>query len=356
MLKPDIAALPEEALRRVVEGLCLPAYRAGQVFAWLHRAKARSFDEMTNLPATLRAKLAEGWDIAFGRTAKVQRAADGTAKLLVALRDESCVETVLMQYKHGPSVCVSSQVGCRMGCRFCASSVGAGAGLVRGLTAGEMASQLYLAQEEAGQRVKHLVLMGIGEPLDNYDSVIDFLNIVTSEAGQGLSWRNVSLSTCGLVPGIRRLAGEKLGLTLSVSLHAADDETRARLMPVARSWPLAELMAACRDYQKATGRRVSYEYALFAGVNDGEADAARLAALLGGQGAHLNLISANPVAGSGFSPSPRLAHFAESLNRAGVKTTVRRRLGAGIDAACGQLRMRAAAGASTHSTAREDRE
>lgn len=346
--KPHIDALTAEALAAALAGMGQPAYRAKQLFGWLHKAQVESFDAMTNLPAALREQLAQGWALGRGKLAQAQHSGDGTAKLLVELADGNCVETVLMRYQSHNSVCISCQVGCRMGCTFCASSVRAAGfqpGLVRSLTAGEMAGQVYLAQALAGQRVDHVVLMGIGEPLDNYDTVMDFISIITSGAGQNLSGRNLSLSTCGVVPGIRQLAKRDLPLTLSVSLHAADDATRSRLMPVNRKWPLAELMDACKAYRAATGRRISYEYTLFDGVNDGPENAARLAGLLAGQDAHVNLIGANPVQGSALRPaSPKaVKDFAGQLAGRGVNATVRRRLGVDIDAACGQLRQKSSA-------------
>lgn len=320
-----------------------PAYRARQVFTWLHAKGAKSFDEMTNLPASLRARLAEGWTVDVPEVARKQVAKDGTVKYLLRLPDGNHIEAVLMHYHHGNTLCVSSQVGCRMGCGFCASTQG---GLVRNLTAGEMAAEVYTALRDSGEAISHIVLMGIGEPLDNFDNVMDFISIITHPDGQDMSIRNISLSTCGLVPGIQKLAERRLGLTLSVSLHAADDETRGAMMPVNRAYPLDELLPACRAYQKKTGRRISYEYAMVRGVNDTPDHARRLAQKLGGTGAHINLIPVNPVDGSpyGASDKENIDAFCQLLQQLGLNATVRRRLGTDIDAACGQLRQKAAKG------------
>ncbi|MGD9559395.1 MAG: 23S rRNA (adenine(2503)-C(2))-methyltransferase RlmN [Oscillospiraceae bacterium] len=337
--KKSLGSLPLAALEAELAALGQPAYRAAQLFGWLHQKQATAFADMTNLPAALRARLEADYTIDVPTVVRHQRSADGTEKLLLQLNDGHCIEAVLMHYHHGTTLCVSSQVGCRMGCRFCAS---AAAGLVRNLSAGEMAAQLYVAQRLCTQRIHHVVLMGMGEPLDNFDAVVDFIAIVTHAAGADLSVRNISLSTCGLVPAIRRLAKLRLGLTLSVSLHAATNAQRSALMPVNDAYPLQVLMAACKDYRRATGRRVSFEYTLARGQNDAEADALALQALLAGQDAHVNLIPTNPVRGTSFLPSDAAAveAFAALLRQKGVNATVRRRLGADIDAACGQLRLR----------------
>jgi len=340
-VKEDIVSLPLQQLQQALADLGQPPYRAKQLFGWLHARRAQSFDDMNNLPAALRAKLAASWRMEQPDVVRRLQSADGTEKLLLRLHDGHTIETVVMRYHHGVSLCVSSQVGCRMGCTFCASGHAA---FVRSLSAGEMAAQLYTAEALAGERIDHLVLMGIGEPLDNFDNVMDFIAIVTDEAGADLSMRNISLSTCGLVPMIEKLAERKLGLTLSVSLHAANDATRSRLMPVNKAYPLARLMAACRAYREKTGRRVSYEYALVAGQNDADTDADALADLLRGTDGHVNLIPVNPVLGlpATASDAGRTAAFAARLKARGVNATVRRRLGADIDAACGQLRLQEA--------------
>ncbi len=346
-LKADIASLTLSELQQQLKQMGQPAYRALQLFKWIHAHGAESFEHMSNLPQALRSELAAQYTLNRPFITATQLSKDGTAKHLMQLKDANCIEAVWMEYNHGASVCVSSQVGCRMGCAFCASTVGGEAitpGLVRNLTAAEMAGQLYAAQAFSARKANHLVLMGIGEPLDNFDNVMDFISIITDKEGQNLSGRGISLSTCGIVPAINRLAEKNLQLTLSVSLHAANDQTRNRIMPVGRSWPLNELMAACTNYQKTTNRRISYEYALFRDVNDGEQDAQQLAQLLKSSKGHLNIIEANPVQGSGLVPTgaKQVQAFAARLNKLGCSTTVRRKLGADIQAACGQLRAQAA--------------
>lgn len=313
-----------------------PAYRAAQVFQWLHKG-VTAFDEMTNLPAALRKKLAAVGELTVPEVARRQTARDGTTKLLWKLRDGQCVESVLMCYKHGNSLCLSTQAGCRQGCLFCASAVG---GLIRNLTAAEMLAQVIFTARETGQKVTHVVLMGIGEPLDNFDEVVRFLQLLRHPQGLNLSLRHVSLSTCGLVPAIERLAGLNLPVTLSVSLHAPDDETRTKLMPVNRDVGVERLMAVCRSYFKTTGRRVSYEYILLGGINDTPDKAHMLGKMLRGQPAHVNLIAYNPAGRSGLragTPDNRRV-FQEIVSSYGVSVTLRRSLGQDIDAACGQLR------------------
>lgn len=335
----DLLSLPLPRLTRwVTEELGEPKYRAGQIYEWLHKKQVRTFEEMTNLPAALRKKLGETAVLSRPETRlRLSSALDGTQKFLFAFPDGNCVETVWMEYRHGPSLCISTQVGCRMGCKFCASTLG---GRVRDLTAGEMLGEVYDAQREMGRPVSSLVLMGIGEPLDNLENVLDFLTILSSPEGQNLSLRHVSLSTCGLVPGIRALLEKKLGLTLSVSLHAADDVVRSGIMPVNQKYPIGELMAVCKEYFNLTGRRISYEYALIDGVNDTVEEAKKLAALLRGQNCHVNLIPVNPVAERDTRRSSREAvkKFVAELGKRGINATVRRELGTDISAACGQLR------------------
>ena len=335
----SITSLTFQQMADAVKEMGQPAFRAKQLFGWLHRDGCRDYAQMSNLPAAMRQHLAQEWTMDCPEVVCRQASADGTVKLLLAFADGSQVETVLMRYQHGYSVCVSSQVGCRMGCAFCASTKG---GLVRKLTAGEMVAQLAVAGREAGARVGHVVLMGIGEPLDNFDNVMDFISIITHKDGQDIAGRSISLSTCGLVPQIYQLAKQNLSLTLSVSLHATTDTQRNQLMPVNKKWPLEQLMAACKDYRAATGRRISFEYAMLRGVNDSDEDCRRLAQLLARTDSHVNLIPANSVDETEFSSSSaaRIEAFRASLERAGVPATVRRRLGADIDAACGQLRMR----------------
>ena len=336
----NIASLLPQELKDLLAQMGEPAFRAEQIFSWIHQKTVSSYDEMSNLPAALRTKLAEGEPFALPVPTQKQVSADGTVKYLLTLPDGNSVEAVLMSYNYGDSLCISSQIGCRMGCRFCASTMG---GLVRNLTADEMAGEVYAVQKDSGRKVSHIVLMGIGEPLDNLDEVLRFLQIINHPKGQCLSMRNISVSTCGLVPAILSLAEKRLGITLSVSLHAPDDETRSSMMPVNNRYPVAQLIDACREYQKRTGRRISYEYAMVRGVNDTPQMAEKLAFLLKGMGAHINLIPINPVDGSPYGASDRQAvlAFQKMLQDFGMNATVRRRLGVDISAACGQLRRQA---------------
>ena len=327
--------LPE--LSAVLKELNQPAFRAKQVFTWLHKG-VRAYDEMSNLPQALRAQLAEKYPICAPEVVRKQESQkDGTIKYLWKLSDGNCVETVLMRYHYGNTVCISTEVGCRMGCAFCASTLG---GLVRRLEPFEMLDQVLFTQVDSGLPVSHIVLMGIGEPLDNFDNVMRFLELVNSPDGMNISMRHISLSTCGLVPKIRELAEKKLQLTLSVSLHAPSDEVRNTIMPVNRAYPSEELLQACRDYYRITGRRISFEYAMIDGVNDREEDARLLLKRLKGLPAHMNLIPLNHVEESPLKPSSRkaVARFQEILEAGGVPATVRRTLGGDIDASCGQLR------------------
>ena len=314
-----------------------PGFRAKQVYTWLHKG-VRTYDDMTNLPQNLRAQLAEQYPICPPEVVRRQESAkDGTIKYLWRLSDGNCVETVLMRYHYGNTVCISTEVGCRMGCAFCASTLG---GLVRRLEPFEMLDQVLFTQVDSGLPVSHIVLMGIGEPLDNFDNVMKFLELVNSPEGMNISMRHISLSTCGLVPKIDELAKRKLQLTLSVSLHAPNDEIRDRIMPVNRAYPTEELLEACRRYYQATSRRISFEYAMIDGVNDREADAKELLRRLKGLPAHFNLIPLNHVEESPLKPSTRkaVAAFQKTLENGGVTATVRRTLGGDIDASCGQLR------------------
>ncbi len=327
--------LPE--LTEAMKSLGEPAFRAKQVYTWLHRG-ARSFDEMTNLSKALREKLAERYAVTVPIVARKQVSKkDGTIKYLWELSDGNCVETVLMRYHHGNTVCISSQVGCRMGCRFCASTIG---GKIRDLTAAEMLDEVLFTQLDSGLPISNIVLMGIGEPLDNFDTVLRFLTLVNSEEGMNIGMRHISLSTCGVVPQIDKLAEYRLQLTLSVSLHAPDDETRREIMPIDRKYDVAELLAACRRYYQATGRRISFEYAMIRGVNDSPEQANLLCERIAGMGAHVNLIPLNNVEESPLKPSSRetIAAFQAILEKRGVTATVRRSLGGDIDASCGQLR------------------
>ena len=314
-----------------------PAFRARQIYTWLHRG-VRSFDEMTDLPKALREKLAENWLLTVPEPVRRQESKlDGTVKYLWRLHDGNCVETVLMKYHHGNTVCISSEVGCPMGCAFCASTIG---GLVRKLSPGEMLDEVLFTELDSGQPVSNIVLMGIGEPLDNYDNVCRFLELVNSGEGMNVGMRHISLSTCGIVPRILELAESRLQLTLSVSLHAPDDETRSRIMPVNRRWPVDELLAACREYYAKTSRRISFEYAMIRDVNDSPETARLLLKKLKGLPAHVNLIPLNNVEESPLKPSSRetVLRFQKLLEDNGVACTIRRTLGGDIDASCGQLR------------------
>lgn len=314
-----------------------PAFRAGQVYSWMHRG-ARSFEEMTNLSKALRLRLAERYELtAPTAVRKLVSKKDGTIKYLWRLSDGNCVESVLMQYHHGNTVCISSEVGCAMGCAFCASTRG---GLVRRLTPSEMLDQVLFTQLDSGFPVSNIVLMGIGEPLDNYDTVLRFLELVNSPEGMNIGMRHISLSTCGLVERIDRLAEENLQLTLSVSLHAPTDEIRSTIMPVNRRYNVQTLLAACKRYFEKTGRRISFEYAMIRGVNDTPEMAKLLASRLRGIAAHVNLIPLNDIPESPLKPSyPEVVQtFQKILEQHGIPATVRRTLGSDINASCGQLR------------------
>lgn len=327
--------LPE--MGEVLKGWRQPAFRAKQVFTWLHKGVG-SYQEMTNLPQSLRQQLEETYPLYRPQVVRKQQSQkDGTIKYLWRLSDGNCVETVLMRYHYGNTVCISTEVGCAMGCAFCASTLG---GLVRRLEPHEMLDQVLFTQIDSGLPVSHIVLMGIGEPLDNFDNVLRFLELVNSPDGMNISMRHISLSTCGLVPKIDKLAEHKLQLTLSVSLHAPTNEIRNTIMPVNKAYPVEALLAACRRYYEATGRRISFEYAMIQGVNDTEAAAKQLLLDLKGLPAHVNLIPLNHVEESPLKPSTRQAvqRFQQILEDGGVPATVRRTLGGDIDASCGQLR------------------
>lgn len=336
-MKQDIKSLSRQELKDALKAMGQPAFREKQVFTWLHRGVA-SFEEMTNLPKALRQELDENFCITVPEAVRRQVSRmDGTRKYLWKLRDGNCVESVLMQYHHGNTICISSEVGCAMGCAFCASTLG---GLVRRLEPSEMLDQVIFTQLDSGLPISNIVLMGIGEPLDNYDTVLKFLRLVNDPDGLNIGMRHISLSTCGLVPKIDRLAEEDLQITLSVSLHAPDNETRSGIMPVNRAYPVEELIDACRRYFDKTGRRISFEYAMIRGVNDTPEAAELLLRRLKGMMAHVNLIPLNNVEESPLKPSTpaAVAMFQRILNEGGVTATVRRTLGSDIDASCGQLR------------------
>ncbi len=334
----DLKSMTPEELGELFRSLGQPAFRSKQVFTWLHRG-VTSFDEMTNLPKDLRRALSETCFISCPTVERKQVSReDGTVKYLWKLMDGNCVETVLMRYRHGNTVCVSSQVGCRMGCAFCASTLG---GKVRDLTPAEILDQVLFTQLDSGETVSNIVMMGIGEPLDNFDNVLRFLELVNHPDGLNIGMRHISLSTCGLIEKIDKLAEYRLQLTLSVSLHAPDDPTRSSIMPVNKSVGVDKLMETCRRYFEKTGRRISFEYAMIDSVNDSDAQADRLADYLEGTGSHINLIPLNHVEESPLRPSRRVRQFQKRLEDRGLTVTVRRKLGGDIDASCGQLRRKA---------------
>lgn len=340
--KTDLYSLTSDELREFVASLGEPAFRAKQIAAWLPLGTPIS--EMSNLSKALREKLAEKTLDTLPRVEKkLVSKIDGTVKYLFSLHDGACIESVFMRYKHGNTLCISSQVGCRMGCRFCASTIG---GKVRDLLPSELLGQVIAAQRDTGERVSNIVMMGIGEPLDNFDNVIKFLRLVNSEDGLNIGYRHISLSTCGVVPRIRELAEIELPITLSISLHAATDEKRSAIMPVNNKWSISQLLDACSYYYTRTGRRISFEYTLISGKNDSKADARELAELLNGvfrkisAPIHVNLIRVNEVSETGFrqGTTESANEFARTLESCGITATVRRRLGSDVNAACGQLR------------------
>lgn len=331
----NFKSLTREERKEALKVLGQPAFREKQIFEWICRG-AESFDEMTNLSKELRAKLSASYSFESLAPALVQSSADGTKKFLLSLTDGNFVEAVFMKYEYGNSLCISTQVGCNMGCRFCASTIG---GKTRDLKAWEMLDEFIVCQKNAGE-INHLVLMGIGEPFDNYDNLSEFLNTLHDPAGIGLSWRNITVSSCGLVPMIERFSEDFPQVNLAISLHASSQAEREEIMPVAKRWNINELLDACRKYTEKTGRRISFEYTLIKDKNDTAAHAERLAKLLSGMLCHVNLIPLNPVTETGLDGSSRQAAyaFAAQLESLGIQTTVRRSLGQDIDAACGQLR------------------
>ena len=354
-MKKDILSLLPGEIEEELAALGEPKFRAEQVFSWLHRG-VRDFDEMTNLPKSLREKLRERFALYRPKVLKKQVSQlDGTIKYLWELRDGNAVETVVMQYKHGNTVCVSSQVGCRQGCAFCASTIG---GLVRNLEPSEILDEVLFSQLDSGREISNIVLMGIGEPLDNYDNVMRFLGLVNHPKGLNIGMRHISLSTCGLIERFEDLAERDLQLTLSVSLHAPDDETRSKIMPANRGRGVEALMDACRRYYDKTGRRISFEYAMIDGVNDTEKHARLLAKEAKSVAAHVNLIPLNHVEERQFKPSTagHMKAFIRILEESGVNVTVRRRLGSDVDASCGQLRRKMQKGSAgpAEETAREE--
>ena len=332
-----LKSMTQQEIGAVLKELGQPAFRAKQVFSWLHKG-VTSYEQMSNLPKALRDVLAEKYPLNAPKVVRKQESKkDGTIKYLWQLSDGNCVETVLMRYHYGNTVCISTEVGCRMGCAFCASTIG---GLVRKLEPYEILDQVLFTQVDSGQPISHIVLMGIGEPLDNFDNVMRFLELVNHPDGMNISMRHISLSTCGLVPMIDKLAEKKLQISLAISLHGPNDETRNKIMPVNKAYPIDELLAACHRYYAATSRRIHFEYAMIDGLNDRECDAKELLRRLKGLQAHVNMIPLNHVEESPLKPSSRQAvqRFQKILEDGGIPATVRRTLGGDIDASCGQLR------------------
>ncbi len=338
MEKKDIASYSFEELQEEMLAIGEKGFRSRQIYSWIHEKLVDDFEEMTNLPKTLRQKLEVAYEIRRVEMEKRQISKiDGTNKFLFCLKDGNMVESVLMKYKHGNSVCISSQVGCRMGCRFCASTLD---GLERNLTPSEMLRQVYQIQKITGERVSNIVIMGTGEPLDNYDNFLKFIHMVSDEHGLNISQRNITASTCGIVPNIRRLAEEKLQITLALSLHGSNQEKRRSLMPVANKYELHEVLEACDYYFEKTGRRITFEYSLVHGVNDTPEDAKELMGILKDRNCHLNLIPVNPIKERNYEkPDKKSAeNFKNKLEKNGINVTIRREMGSDIDGACGQLR------------------
>lgn len=336
-MKKDILSYNLEELCAEMEHIGEKKFRGKQIYEWLHIKRIHEFAEMSNLSSSLRTKLDENYCVnGIKVVRKLESALDNTVKYLYELSDGNHIESVLMEYKHGNSLCISTQVGCKMGCNFCASTI---AGFKRHLTVSEMLLQVYEAERNSGRHVDSIVLMGIGEPLDNFDNVVKFLQMISCETGKNLSLRHVSLSTCGLVDRIYDLAEYRFGLTLSISLHAVTDEKRSEIMPINKKYRISELMKACRDYIEKTGRRISFEYAVIHGVNDTQADADGLIKLLRGMNCHVNLIPVNEIKERNYRSDKNTLHtFLAALEKGGLNATIRRTLGADIDAACGQLR------------------
>ena len=336
--KEDLRSLTNDRLEECMVRLGEKKFRAAQVFDWLHAKKTGSIQAMSNISKDLRDKLSDTYDIYTVRPVKVLRSElDGTRKYLNELGDGNMIESVLLKYGYGYSLCISSQVGCRMGCRFCASTID---GLVRDLTAGEMAGQIYAAEADIGERIGHVVIMGSGEPLDNYDNLVDFIDIITDGRGANLGGRNITVSTCGIAPKIRELADRKYAITLALSLHATTDEKRRRIMPVANRYGLDEVLDACRYYFDTTGRRITLEYSLISGENDSDEDMNGLSRIAPGLCSHVNLIPVNPIKEREYAATSRKKALAlkNKLEKNHINVTIRREMGRDIDGACGQLR------------------
>jgi len=335
--KTDIKSLDWNELQDFTKEAGQKAFRSKQLYQWMHKQLVRSFDEMTNLSKDFREELKSHCILRSAKTVKRQISGDGTGKFLMELSDGNYIESVLMKYKHGNSVCISTQAGCRMGCRFCASTVG---GLIRSLQPSELLDQIYEIQRITGERVSNVILMGIGEPLDNYENVMKFIRMLSDEHGLNISQRNITLSTCGLVNQMERLAEEALTITLAVSLHAPNDTIRKEMMPVANKYSIQEIIESCRNYIRKTNRRVTFEYSMVDGKNDSPKEAKELSSLLKGMNCHVNLIPLNPVEGRLGQRSKRnhIEEFKKILEKNHINVTIRREMGRDIDAACGQLR------------------
>lgn len=333
----DIKSMYLDELTDYVKETGLPAFRAKQLFSWMHEKFVGDADSMTNLPKEMREKIKEDGFVVLKEEIRQVSKKDGTIKFLFRLCDGQMIETVFMRYSYGNSICISSQAGCRMGCRFCASTIG---GLVRNLSASEMLEQVYAAMRITGERISNIVIMGTGEPLDNYDNVIRFIRLITDEKGYNISMRNITMSTCGIVPRIYDLAEEKLAITLAISLHAPNDEKRRSLMPIAEKYSIAEILEACKSYFEITGRRISFEYSLVKGQNDSKEDAQELSKLLRGLNSHVNLIPVNTIEERDFEKGDdnSIQNFKLVLEKNSINVTIRRSVGSDIDAACGQLR------------------
>jgi 23S rRNA (adenine2503-C2)-methyltransferase len=338
--KIDIKSLSLSELEESIKELGEPKFRAKQLYEWMHVKKARSYDEMTNISKSLKEKCIEHYDYTALQVVDVQKSKiDDTQKFLFGLSDGNVIESVFMKYKFGNSVCISSQVGCRMGCRFCASTID---GVVRNLEPSEMLDQIYAISRETGEKISRVVVMGSGEPLDNYDNLLKFIKLLTDENGMNMGQRNLTVSTCGIVPNIYRLADEELSINLALSLHASNNEKRKKLMPIAEKYSIDEVLDACRAYFDKTGRQLTFEYSLVSGVNDTDEDAAELSKLLEGINAVVNLIPVNPIKERDFKPTDRSGAlaFKNKLEKSRINVTIRREMGRDIDGACGQLRRR----------------
>ena len=333
----DIKSMTKDELKNLMIELGEKPFRAKQIYSWLHEHLVTSYDEMGNIPGKLKEKLKDYPIAALEMVDEQVSAIDGTRKYLFRLSDGNVIESVLMRYKHGNSVCISSQVGCKMGCRFCASTIG---GWTRNLLPSEMLDQIYRIQSITGERVSNVVVMGTGEPMDNYDNIVRFVHLLSDEDGLNISQRNITVSTCGIVPKIYELAKEKLQITLALSLHAPNDEKRQELMPIAQRYSMDEVLDACRNYFQETGRRITFEYSLVAGVNDSDEDARELSSRIHDINCHVNLIPVNPIKERSYRRSTHLAveNFKIKLEKCGINVTIRREMGSDIDGACGQLR------------------